>query len=98
MFVAITGSKGRKQMGLNPAEKEKLEDYQTMLGMEAGRLALAMDQLTDVMAGLGQHKVYCRVEKGPRSGEPPLDLVELLDTLQKAKTLVQQTLLQFRDK
>jgi hypothetical protein len=85
-------------MGLNSAEREKLEDYQTMLGMEAGRLALAMDQLTDVMAALGQHKVYCRVEKGPRSGEPPLDLVELLDTLQKAKTLVQQTLLQLRDK
>jgi len=85
-------------MGLNPAEREKVEGYQTMLGLEAGRLALAMDQLTDAMAALGQHKVYCRVEKGPRIGEPPLDLVDLLDTLQKAKTLVQQTLLQLKDK
>jgi hypothetical protein len=83
-------------MNLNAGEREKLEDYQTMLGVEAGSLALAMDQLTDVMAALGQHKVYCRVEKGPRTGEPPLDLVELLDTLQKAKILVQQTLLDLR--
>jgi hypothetical protein len=84
-------------MGLHPAEREKLEDYQTMMGVEAGSLALALDQLTDVMAALGQHKVYCRVEKGPRAGEPPLDLVELLGTLQNAKGLVQQTLLRLRD-
>jgi len=84
-------------MSLQPAEREKLEDYQTMMGVEAGSLALALDQLTDVMAALGQHKVYCRVEKGPRAGEPPLDLVELLQTLQNAKSLVQQTLLRLRD-
>jgi hypothetical protein len=84
-------------MGLHPAEREKLEDYQTMMGVEAGNLALALDQLTDVMAALGQHKVYCRVEKGPRAGEPPLDLVELLQTLQNAKGLVQQTLLRLRN-
>jgi len=83
-------------MTLDPAELEKLEDYQTMLGEDAGRLALALDQLTDLMAGLGQHKVHCRVEKGPRAGEPPLDLVELLATLHKAKSLVQQTLLRLR--
>ncbi len=84
-------------MGLHPAEREKLEDYHTMMGVEAGNLALALDQLTDVMAALGQHKVYCRVEKGPRAGEPPLDLIELLQTLQNAKGLVQQTLLRLRE-
>jgi hypothetical protein len=83
-------------MDLSPAERDQLEDYQTMMGGEAGRLALALDQLTDVMAALGQHKVHCRVEKGPRAGEPPLDLVDLLQTLQKAKSLVQQTLLVLR--
>ena len=84
-------------MNWTPVERDKLADYQTMMGPQAGSLALALDTLTDVMALLGQHKVYCRVEKGPRAGEPPLDLVELLDTLQKAKTLVQQTLLQLRE-
>jgi hypothetical protein len=78
-------------------ELEKLHDYQLMMGENAGNLAMALDQLTDVMAMVGQHKVHCRVEKGPRAGEPPLDIVELLDTLQKAKGLVQQTLLHLKD-
>jgi len=84
-------------MALTPAEREKLQDYQQMMGPQAGNLALALDSLTDVMALLGQHTVYCRVGKGPRTGEPPLDIVEVLDTLQKAKALVQQTMLALRD-
>jgi hypothetical protein len=83
-------------MGLTPAERRQLADYETMMGKEAGSLALALDSLTDVMAMLGQHKVYCRVEKGPRAGQPPLDLEELLDVLQKAKALVQETMLRLR--
>jgi hypothetical protein len=83
---------------LSPEEREKLDDYRTMMGPEAGTLALVLDGLTDVMAALGQHKVYCRVEKGPRAGEPPLDLAELLTTLQKTKMLVQETLLTLRQR
>ena len=83
-------------MTLSSEERDKLDDYQQMMGPHAGRLALALDSLTDVMALLGQHKVYCRVEKGPRAGEPPLDLVETIELLQKAKNLVQETLLELR--
>jgi hypothetical protein len=81
---------------LTPAEREKLEDYQQMMGAQAGNLALALDSLTDALALLGQHTVYCRVDRGPRAGEPPLDIAGALDTLQKAKALVQQTLLDLR--
>ncbi|HLW66092.1 MAG TPA: hypothetical protein VKS79_12345 [Gemmataceae bacterium] len=82
---------------LTPEEQTKRDDYRTMMGEPAGDLALALDQLTDVMAAVGQHTVYCRVEKGPRAGEPPLDVVELLRTLQKAKTLIQQAMLKARE-
>jgi hypothetical protein len=81
---------------LSPEEQSKRDDYRFMMGESAGDLALALDQLTDVMALVGQHTIYCRVEKGPREGEPPLDVVELLQTLQKAKTLVQETMLKLR--
>ncbi len=84
-------------MPLSDAESEKLRDYQFMMGAEAGNLAWALDGLTDALALVGQHTVYCRVEKGPRAGEPPLDVVEILDTLQKAKALVQETLLKLRE-
>ncbi len=83
-------------MQLSSVDQDQLDHYQIQYGAEAGRLALALDRLTDVMAQLGQHKVYCRVEKGARAGQPPLDLVEALDTLQFAKGLVQATLLQLR--
>ncbi len=81
---------------MTEAERDQLENYQFMMGPEAGNLALALDQLTDVMALIGQHKVYCRVEKGPRAGAPPLDVVEIVETLRKAKELIQQTLLTLR--
>ncbi|HEV3143960.1 MAG TPA: hypothetical protein VGZ47_08765 [Gemmataceae bacterium] len=81
---------------LSSEEQAKRDDYRFMMGEAAGDLALALDQLTDVMAAVGQHTVYCRVEKGPREGEPPLDVVELLQTLQKAKTLVQETMLKLK--
>jgi hypothetical protein len=83
-------------MPQSPEDEEKLADYQFMMGEDAGRLALALDQLTDVMAMVGQHTVHCRVEKGPRAGEAPLDIAELLDVLQNAKSLVQQTLLRLK--
>jgi len=83
-------------MPLSIAERARLDDYQFMMGPEAGSLALALDQLTDVMTQVSLHKVYCRVEKGPRAGEPPLDVVELVDTLQKAKSLVQEVLLKLK--
>lgn len=84
-------------MALDAQEQDQLENYQTMMGPQAGQLALALDQLTDVMAAVGQHTVHCRVDRGPRSGQPPLDILSLLQTLQKAKTLIQTTLLTLRD-
>jgi hypothetical protein len=84
-------------MPLTPADQDQLDDYRHMMGPTAGTLALALDRLTDVMAMLGQHKVYCRVEKGPRTGQPPLDLLELIDALEGAKSLVQETLLALRE-
>ena len=85
-------------MNLSPEERDKLEDYQQMMGTEAGQLALALDRLTDVMALVGQHTIYCRIEKGPHAGEASLDLAQVLDELQVAKSLVQSTLQQLRQR
>ena len=83
---------------LSESERDRLDDLQFMLGPEAGNLALALEQLTDVMALVNLHAVYCRVDKGPRAGRPPLDVVELLQTLEKAKRLVQETMQQLQEK
>src|SRR5438105_1327100 len=82
---------------LTDAEREKLNDLQLMLGPDAGSLALVLEQLTDAMAMVNLHAVYCRVEKGPRAGRPPLDVTEVLQTMEKAKELVQEALQRLRN-
>ena len=84
-------------MPLSGEELAKLDDYRFMMGTDAGNLALVLEQLTDAMALVGLHKVYCRVEKGPRAGEPPLDILDLLERLEAAKGLVQETLGRLRE-
>ncbi|OWK41588.1 hypothetical protein FRUB_03666 [Fimbriiglobus ruber] len=73
-----------------------MDDYRFQMGHDAGNLALVLDNLTDVLRLLGQHKVYCRVEKGLRAGEPPLDIVELTRLLEATKDLVKDSLLRLK--
>ena len=81
---------------MSPEDAARLDDYRFQMGHDAGNLAMALDRLTDAMHLLGQHTVYCRVEKGPRAGEPPLDVAELMRLLQATKELVQESLLRLR--
>jgi hypothetical protein len=81
---------------LTEPEREKLDNLQHMFGPNAGNLALVLEQLTDAMAMVNLHAVYCRVEKGPRAGKPPLDVMDVLTALEKAKVLVQETLQRLR--
>lgn len=83
-------------MPLNKDEQDKLDDYQFMMGPDAGAFALVLDNLTDVMALLAKHTLYCRVEKGPRKGKPPLDVEEALELLHRTKDLVRDTLVAMR--
>ena len=83
-------------MPLPEPDAARLDDYRFQMGHDAGNLALALDQLTDAMQLIGQHTVYCRVEKGPRAGEPPLDVAELMRLLQATKELVRESLLRLR--
>ncbi|MGL4465671.1 MAG: hypothetical protein ACRDD1_02880 [Planctomycetia bacterium] len=81
---------------LSDEEESRLDDYRFMMGPHAGALALVLDQLTDVMAMVNQHTVYCRVERGPRAGEPPHDVAEAVALLARTKRLVQRTLRDLR--
>jgi hypothetical protein len=44
---------------------EELEHYETMMGVPRGRLAVTMDTITDAMALVGQHGVYCQSQRWP---------------------------------
>ena len=69
---------------------DALEVHETMMGPARGRLAVALDLLTDSMALVGQHGVYCRSERLP--GQPKMDVALVLEHLEDAKQLVQSAM------
>src|SRR5258707_229735 len=58
-----------------------------MMGVPRGRLAVTMDTITDAMALVGQHGVYCQTQRWPR--KPVLDVQMELKGLTDAKELIQ---------
>ena len=65
----------------------ELELHETMMGADRGRLAVALDLLTDALAMVGQHGVYCQNARQP--GRPPMDIGLILEQIGDAKELVQ---------
>jgi hypothetical protein len=74
--------------------RDALEHHETMMGSARGRLAVALDLLTDSLALVGQHGVYCRSERLP--GKPKMDIALILDQLDDAKQLVQSAMDELR--
>lgn len=69
---------------------DSLELHETMMGPARGRLAVALDLLTDSLALVGQHGVYCASERFP--GRPKMDIALVLEQLDDAKRLVQSAM------
>ena len=69
---------------------DELERHETMMGPARGRLAVALDLLTDALAMVGQHGVYCQSARQP--GKPALDIAMVLEQIGDAKELVQSVI------
>ena len=67
--------------------RKQLELHETMMGASRGRLAVALDLLTDAMAMVGQHGVYCQSARTP--GRPALDISLVVEQIGDAKELLQ---------
>ena len=70
--------------------REELEKHETMMGQARGRLAVALDLLTDALAMVGQHGVYCQNARTP--GKPTMDIALVLEQIGDAKELVQSVI------
>jgi hypothetical protein len=69
-------------MSVFDKHRDSLERHETMMGPARGRLAVALDLLTDSLALVGQHGVYCRSERFP--GQPRMDIALVLEQLDDA--------------
>jgi hypothetical protein len=77
-------------MSVFDKHRDALEHHETMMGAPRGRLAVALDLLTDSLALVGQHGVYCRSERMP--GQPRMDIALVLEQLEDAKQLIQSSM------
>jgi len=73
-------------MSIYDERAEELERYEMQMGVARGRLALALDMLTDALTLVGQHGVYCQSARQP--GKPKMDIQMILKGLTDAKALV----------
>ena len=72
-------------MSVFDKHRDTLEHHETMMGPARGRLAVALDLLTDSLALVGQHGVYCRSERFP--GQPKMDIALVLEQLTMPSSL-----------
>ncbi len=77
-------------------KQEELERYETMMGVPRGRLAVTMDVITDAMALVGQHGVYCQSQRW--AGQPVMDVQIIMKNLSDAKELIQSVMEELRKK
>lgn len=70
--------------------KEELEKYEFMMGTARGRLAVAMDLLTDALILVGQHGVYCTSNRNP--SKPALDIQDVLSSINGSKELIRSAM------
>jgi len=73
-------------MSIYNERSEELERLQMQMGVPRGRLAMALDVLTDSLILVGQHGVYCQSARQP--GKPAMDIQIILKGLNDAKELI----------
>jgi hypothetical protein len=88
------GSRYNRAMPVFDEKQEEIEHYETMMGVPRGRLAVTMDLVTDAMALVGQHGVYCQSQRWP--GKPVLDVQIVMKNLADAKELIQSVMQQLK--
>jgi hypothetical protein len=66
--------------------RDDLEKHEFMMGVPRGRLAVALDVLTDALVFVGQHGVYCQSARQP--GKPAMDIQIITKSIADAKDLI----------
>jgi hypothetical protein len=77
-------------------KRDELEHFETRMGVPRGRLAVTMDLVTDAMALIGQHGVYCQSQRWP--GKPVMDIQMVMKNLTDAKELIQSVMEELRNR
>jgi hypothetical protein len=74
--------------------RKQLERYQFQMGPAGGRLATALDILTDSLALVGQHGVYCRTTPDREA----MDIRLVMEQIEESKGLIIEALEELRSR
>ncbi len=81
-------------MGILDDKREELERHEFMMGASRGRLAVALDVLTDTLTLVGQHGIYCQSARQP--GKPAMDIQIVMKGITDAKELISSVMEEIR--
>jgi len=81
-------------MSILDERRAELDQYEFMMGVPRGRLAVALDVLTDALTLVGQHGVYCQSARQP--GKPAMDVQLVMKGITDAKELVSSVMEELR--
>jgi hypothetical protein len=95
-LCATRGDQYNLNMPVFDEKREELDHHETMMGVPRGRLAVTMDMITDAMALVGQHGVFCQSLRWP--GKPVMDIQIVMKNLTGAKELIQSVMEELRAK
>ena len=85
-----------RAMSVLDEKRAELEHYEFMMGKPRGRLAVALDTLTDALTVVGQHGVYCQSARQP--GKPPMDIQVVMKGITDAKELIASVMEELRSR
>jgi hypothetical protein len=74
--------------------RETKERYEFQMGPTRGTLATALDILTDALALVGQHGVYCRSTRQPQF--PSMDVRIVVEQIEDSKALIIEAMEQLK--
>ena len=83
-------------MSVFDEKQDDLEHYEFRMGVARGRLAVALDSLTDALTMVGQHGVYCQSARQP--GKPAMDIQIVMKGITDAKELIASVMEEIRKK
>jgi hypothetical protein len=76
--------------------RETRQRYEFQMGPARGALATALDVLTDALALVGQHGVYCRSTRQPQY--PSMDVRLVMQQIEDSKGLIIEVMEQLKKK
>jgi len=83
-------------MSILDEKRTELDQYEFMMGIPRGRLAVTLDVLTDALTLVGQHGVYCLSARQP--GKPAMDVQMVMKGITDAKELIASVMEELRER